>query len=74
MKFEGLLSIKIGKILVWSLTTTLLLIEAYERLTKKIGLDVYTFLLFLLCVLLILIILEIIVKNKGIFKYKKRLK
>ncbi len=74
MKFEKLLNIKIGKVLIWSLGTTLLLIEGYERLNKKFGLDAYTFILFNLCILLILAISELVMRNKRIFKYKKRLR
>ena len=43
MNLEKLISIKIGKLLIWSLATTLLIIESYERLSKKLGLDVYSY-------------------------------
>ena len=70
MKFEEISSIKIGKALIWSLGSTLLLIETFERLNKIISLDAYTFILINLCILLILAIYELIIRNKRIFKYK----
>lgn len=70
MQLEDSLSIKLGKYLLWGLTSLLVIIEFYERLK----IDTYSFILLILCTLLILAITELFYRNKGIFKYKRGFK
>ncbi|MBU2639725.1 MAG: hypothetical protein KKG75_03395 [Nanoarchaeota archaeon] len=58
------LSVKIGKTIIGTVGTSLIIIEVYERFKKSFNIDSHIFALSILCITLILLIVELVEKNK----------